>query len=125
MEKCLKCGCETEYVCDECHEPLCEDCGIMTSPPDLPLERHICEYCYTGIKRERSEEYIKEEALKEIFQEKRNERNRKARIRYNSSEARDKREQDKKERKEKARIEMLASLKELFGIVDDLLGKNK
>ena len=119
MDKCLKCGVETEYYCDHCGEPLCEDCGASTSPPELPLERHICEDCHAAVEfelySERTKELEEKEAAIAAIRKVKDNRNFKARLRYHSPEAKARRVQKAKDRKEQARNELrqvLATLKD-------------
>lgn len=95
---CHQCGIETDYTCDQCGEPVCEDCCVpMTyhNQIDYPL----CTTCH-GINEDSRSSYYHAENEKRLQEDKaRQERNAKSRANYHKPENVEKRKQQKLERK--------------------------
>lgn len=96
--KCHICGNETEFTCDRCEEPVCEDCCVtMTihNQVDYPLCTVCGDYREACARQEWEREHAKEEAAKKA----REERSRKARDNYRKPENVAKRAAARAERK--------------------------
>jgi hypothetical protein len=100
--KCVCCGNETDYFCETCDEPVCDDC---TKGYDQfsQITEIMCMPCYNGYESNRADHFIEEERREKARQIKREHRNSLARIRYKRPENIEKR-RIKKEIKEQQRI---------------------
>lgn len=48
LDNCIWCGRLTEFICDSCGDPLCDECCVPYTQFNL-LEKNICKDCYDSI----------------------------------------------------------------------------
>jgi hypothetical protein len=116
--KCHLCGCDTDYICEDCEEPVCESC---TTPYTIhnQIEYCQCKSCGEGFEAARSLEYWEREDAEKARRKKMDERNAKARKRYNSPEQVEKRRLKKIELLKKRQEQRLKSLESIGKILSD------
>ena len=116
---CHICGASTEFTCDRCDEPVCEDCCTpMTyhNQIDYPL----CTVCHEGIEARRSLEYWEEKKKQDAIKAKKDAANAKARANYWKPENIEKRRLAKEKRKEERREQARKDLEEAKRIVGEM-----
>tara|TARA_Y100000310_G_scaffold307018_1_gene348753 strand:- start:35169 stop:35513 length:345 start_codon:yes stop_codon:yes gene_type:complete len=113
------CGDETDDQCIQCEKFTCYDCHenttVFNAGNELP-----CKECAERNNDDFADDYFAEKAKDDKLRAEKDERNRKARIRYNSPEQKKKREDKKREKAEKHREDMIESNKRVMNILKGL-----
>lgn len=111
--KCHMCGNITDYYCEDCGEPVCEECCV---PYDqfTQIDYTLCQCCHDGDMARRELEAYREEDRKAAEKAKRDARNKKARERYWRPENVEKRRLAKIERKRKQAEDARRMMAEAF-----------
>ena len=115
---CHICGGSTDYYCQVCDKPVCEECCIPYNQ-FTQIDYTLCQSCYDVDMAERTLEVYREEDQKEAEKAKKNARNKKARERYWKPENIAKRQKKREERKRKQKEEQTKILTETFKIVNN------
>lgn len=117
---CHMCGETTEFTCEDCGEPVCDNCAVPFTLQNQYEGTH-CECCYSSAERLSVKEFQAEEDLKGEKEKKRKKKNEAARARYHSPKqikrrllAKIAREIERQERIQKHRKEVSAMMKD-FG----------
>jgi NAD-dependent SIR2 family protein deacetylase len=111
-EKCHICGKDTDWYCNDCHKPVCEDCCVVHTIHNQ-IDYPLCKECYADSERERLEESHREL----LEREKADGRNAKARIRYWKPENIEKR---RKKHEKELRRECELEIERATHVVDTL-----
>lgn len=119
MEKCHICKNETDWDCENCGFPVCDNCTV---PYDqfTQIDYTLCNTCGDRQQSARASEYFEELEEKEIANKKRKEINEKQREYYNSDKAREKRKLKKIELQELRKKESKERAKRLAGILSNI-----
>ena len=121
--KCHICGADTEWKCEKCEEPVCEDCCVpytQFTQIDYPLCNSCGEaMCYEEA-RNRQEEEEGDAERKKIKDEK----NLCARIKYNSTEQKEKRRLKKIELQKQRAEENRKSSERVLSIMNSMFLEN-
>lgn len=118
MEVCYICGKETDYHCQDCGEPVCEDC-LTPFTLQNQIDYNLCSTCYDGYQARRRMEYVRKEEAKDIANKLRIERNKKASIRYWKPENIEKRRVARQKRRKEQFDQRLKNIQEAISIVND------
>jgi hypothetical protein len=105
--KCHVCGKKTDWKCESCEEPVCEDCCVPFTQFNQ-CTNAICECCGDTNNEIRASNQALIDEENEKIEKGRLLRNKKARIRYHSSEQQEKR----RIKKEELRLESIVFQKE-------------
>jgi hypothetical protein len=79
--KCHICGELTEFTCQTCEEPVCEDCCVQPTYLNQ-LEETLCTACGDSQECDRWDEAHRQSVIDDAAQAKRNARNEAAKARY-------------------------------------------
>jgi hypothetical protein len=109
--KCHICNEITEFFCEDCDQPVCEECAVPFTLQNQ-LDGTHCEECYDTIEVSRREEVQRKEEIEDELKKKRKKRNDAAWIRYHSSEQIEKRRLAKVELVKKRREAAIKRAKE-------------
>lgn len=117
---CHMCNSETEYTCQTCDEPVCENCTVqMTYHNQIDYTK--CQCCQDGHDAQRRLEWLKEDQIRQIEKTKKDKINSKARANYWKPENVEKRKlksiqrkKDKIERNKKILEEAMRIVGEMF-----------
>jgi hypothetical protein len=117
---CHMCGAETEFICQDCDEPVCEDCAVaMTLQNQIDYTK--CQNCHDGHEAARRLEWLKEDEKASAAKAKKDAANAKARATYRKPENVAKRKAAAAKRKKEAAELRLKQMQDAFRIVGDIL----
>lgn len=119
MIRCHICNCETYFNCEDCENPVCENC-TMAYNQFTQIDWTQCKVCGGEHEQRRADEYFEEIEEKKAADKKRKERNEKQREYYNSDKAREKRRLKKIELQELRKKESEQRAKRLAGIFSNI-----
>jgi hypothetical protein len=117
---CHICGAETEFTCERCEEPVCEDCCTPMTIHNQ-IDYALCTDCNDYREESARAEWRREDKIKQEKKAKKDAANAKARATYWKPENVDKREAAKKKRKKEQAELRQKQLQETFRIVGDML----
>jgi len=119
MMKCHMCEQETDFWCDRCELPVCEDCCVQMTIHNQ-IDYPLCTDCDDTCQAHRYLECCLEEDVKEAKQKKRDEINAKRRANYWKPENVTKRRVAKQERQLEAQAQKIKSLQDVGKIFGSL-----
>lgn len=114
--KCHSCGDITDFICEDCGEPACEEC-LETFTLQNRLEGTHCKECYEGEQAIWMLEVQREEEIEDERQRKLKIRRDKAWVKYHSPEQCEKRRIAKEKRLEEERLYAIERAKEMREIM--------
>lgn len=110
---------ETDFICDDCGEPVCEDCCVVPTYHNQ-IEYPFCTVCEDGRQERRSNEWERENKAQEAITAKNKAIADKRRATYRKPENVAKRKAAKAERKWIAAEQARDRLAQAFKIVNDM-----
>lgn len=119
---CHICGEETEFLCEQCGEPVCDNCSVSYTYL-TPIDYTLCDKCYEENMDERNKEMSHRAEEEKIERECKDLLNEKRRIWYNSDEQVKKRQRIKEERKEARRKEREEMYKNTYEFINEMFKK--
>jgi hypothetical protein len=117
---CHMCGAETEFTCQDCDEPVCEDCAVAMTLQNQ-IDYTLCQCCYGGREASARLEWLKEDERARAVKAKKDAANAKARATYRKPENVAKRKEAAAKRKKEAAELRLKQMQNAFRIVGDML----
>jgi hypothetical protein len=116
--KCHICENETEFSCDSCEEPVCEDCCVQMTIHNQ-IDYPLCQECY-GFREDAARyEAQREEEREERKQKERDKKNAKKRANYWKPENVEKRRKRKEEKMKKDLEHVIRSMANALSIFSD------
>jgi len=114
------CGSLTDYYCQDCDEPVCEECCV-TYNQFTQIDYTLCQSCYDGDVAKRQLEEYKEEEREAAERAKKDARNKTARERHWRPENIEKRRKIREKRKIQQQEDNKRILAEVFKTVNEML----
>ena len=115
---CHICGAETDFICERCEEPVCEDCCTPYTLQNQ-IDYALCTDCNDYRQEMRRAEWLREDEKKQAERAKKDAANAKARAIYWKPENVEKRRLAKIERKKQKAEQARRMLAETFRLVND------
>lgn len=116
---CHMCENPTDFVCDRCGNPVCEDCCVQMTIYNQ-IDYPLCQNCHNYKEAEdRLEEFKKEEKNEEV-RKKKDAKNAKARANYWKPENIEKRRKRKEEKRKRDIEYVLNSMKSVMSTLGEM-----
>lgn len=119
MIRCHICNSETDFECEDCQKPVCDNCTMQYNQ-FTQIDWTQCKVCGGEQQERRVYEYFEELEEIKIAEQKRKELNEKQRQYYNSPKAVEKRRLKKIELQEQRKRDIEERAKSLAGIFSNI-----